>query len=100
MGLRVPEGMLELQRDVPRPAYLDGASFPPGLERLDDPEAVALARRFGQDLATTEASDAPNWESYEERMGFIYTLLRAFQCDPALFDLPPGTPEVPPEAQN
>ena len=40
-------------------------------------------------------SDAPDWESYDERMGFIFTLLRAHQCDPALFALPPGTPEAP-----
>jgi hypothetical protein len=94
MGLRVPEGMLELQRDVPPPAYLGGGAFPPGLECLDDPEALALALRFGQDPASAGASDAPDWESYDERMGFIFTLLRAYQCDPALFVLPPGTPEA------
>ena len=37
-------------------------------------------------------SDAPDWESYEERMGFIFTLLRAHQGDAALFDLPPDIP--------
>lgn len=95
MGLRVPEGVLELQRDVPPPAYLRGAAFPPALVRLEDPDAVALALRFGQDLATAQESDAPDWESYDERMGFIFTLLRAYQCDPALFGLPPGTPGAP-----
>ncbi|HYO41693.1 MAG TPA: hypothetical protein VES19_00715 [Candidatus Limnocylindrales bacterium] len=92
MGLRVPEGVLELQHDVPLPGYLGGAQFPPGLDRLDDPEALALAVRFGQDPDSAEGSDALDWESYDERMGFIFTLLRAYQGDPALFELPPGTP--------
>jgi hypothetical protein len=92
MGLRVPEGMLELQRDVPRPPYLGGAQFPPHLVHLDDPEACALATRFHQDPDSAAASDALDWESYDERMGFIFTLLRVYQCDPALFELPPGTP--------
>lgn len=52
----------------------------------------ALAARFGQDLASAADSDAPDWESYQERMGFIFTLLRAHQADPALWGLPPGTP--------
>lgn len=96
LGLRVPDGVLALDRDVPRPAYLGGAQFPTELERLDDPDARALAARFGQDVASAHDSDAPDWESYRERMGFIFTLLRAYQRDPALFDLPPGTPDVPP----
>jgi hypothetical protein len=94
MGLRIPEGVLELNRDVPRPAYLRGAQFPPELEHLEDPEALALASRFGQDVGSADDSDAPDWESYEERMGFIFTLLRSHQRDVSLFDLPPGTPEV------
>jgi hypothetical protein len=96
MGLRIPEGVVELGRDVPPPAYLGGPQFPPDLEVLDDPDAVALAARFGQGLASAAHSDAPDWESYEERMGFIFTLLRSHQCDPSLFDLPTGTPGVPP----
>ena len=92
LGLRVPDGMLELQRDVPRPAYLQGAQFPPELVHLDDPEACDLATRFHQDPDSAAESDALDWESYDERMGFIFTLLRVYQCDPALFELPPGTP--------
>jgi len=100
LGLRIPEGVLELHRDVPPPAYLGGAQFPATLRTLVDPEAVALAQRFGQDLDSADASDAPDWESYDERMGFIFTLLRSHQCDPALFALPEadeaaGAPEAP-----
>lgn len=94
MGLRIPEGVLELSRDVPPPAYLGGAMFPPVLAELHDEEAIALAARFGQDLDDAARSDAPDWESYEERMGFIFTLLRAHQRDPSLFALPPGTPDA------
>ncbi len=94
LGLRIAEGVLELDRDVPPPAYLSGAQFPPELEVLDDPEELALAARFGQDPGSAVHSDAPDWESYDERMGFIFTLLRSYQRDPSLFDLPPGTPEV------
>jgi len=92
MGIRIPEGVLELDRDIPPPPYLGGAPFPAELVTLDDPEALALAARFGQDLDSARHSGAPDWESYEERMGFIFTLLRAHQGDPALFDLPPATP--------
>jgi len=94
LGLRVPDGVLELDRDVPPPAYLEGAQFSPELADLEDPEALALAARFGQDPGSAVNSDAPDWESYEERMGFIFTLLRTYQADPSLFDLPPDTPEV------
>jgi hypothetical protein len=93
LGIRIPEGTLELSRDVPPPAYLSGALFPPELVHLEDPEAIELAERFGQDLDSAVDSDAPDWESYRERMGFIFTLLRAHQADPSLFELPPGTPE-------
>ncbi len=94
LGLRIPDGVLELDRDVPPPAYLGGAQFPPELDVLEDTDALALATRFGQDPGSAIHSDAPNWESYEERMGFIFTLLRSHQADPGLFDLPPGTPEA------
>ncbi len=94
LGIRIPEGTLELNRDIPAPAYLGGAMFPPELVRLGDPDAIALAARFGQDMDSAAESDAPDWESYRERMGFIFTLLRAHQADPSLFDLPPGTPEA------
>ncbi len=89
MGLHLPGIVLRLDRDVPRPAYLGGAQFPEAIMTLEDPDAIALARRFGQDLASAGDSDAPDWEDYRERMGYIFTLLRSFQQDPAIFALPP-----------
>jgi hypothetical protein len=88
LGLRIPDGVLALNRDVPPPRYLGGASFPNDLMVLEDGDAITLARRFGQDLTSTRDSDAPDWEIYEERMGYIFSLLRAYQQDAAIFELP------------
>ncbi len=88
MGIHLPDAVLALDRDVPPPAYLDGTEFPVDLASLSDPDLVALADRFGQAPDSAVNSDAPDWESYEERMGFIFTFLRAYQCDPALFEMP------------
>lgn len=88
LGIHLPGASLALDRDVPPPTYLGGAQFPPELVVLDDPELRALAARFGQDLASAANSDAPDWEDYRERMGFIFTFLRCYQCDPALFAMP------------
>jgi hypothetical protein len=89
LGIRVPQGILELEEDVPAPMYLAGPPFPEALLELTDIDAVELAIRFGQDLVSAIDSDAPNWEDYRERMGYIFTFLRAFQQDPEMFDLPP-----------
>jgi hypothetical protein len=88
MALRLPQGMLDLDEDVPAPNYLDGACFPACLAELTDPEALELCSRFGQDPGSTLHSDAPNWESYDERMGYIFTMERAFQQDPLIFEMP------------
>ena len=89
LGIHIPDGALELSHDVPSPHYLGGSPFPATLMELGDPEAIALATRFRQDLHSARDSDAPNWEDYTERMGYIFTLLRAYQQDPAMFELPP-----------
>jgi hypothetical protein len=88
MALRLPQGLLELDEDVPAPDYLKGAFFPACLAELRDAEALELCTRFGQDPGSILHSDAPNWESYDERMGYIFTLERAFQQDPFIFDMP------------
>jgi hypothetical protein len=92
MHIRIPDGDLTLDRDVPPPPYLGGRPFPDDLMTLEDPEALELAHRFGQSRDSAKRSGALDWEAYEERMGFIFTLLRAHQGDPALFDLPPESP--------
>jgi hypothetical protein len=94
LTIHVADGVLHRDRDVPPPAYLDGRQFPASLRDLADAEALGLAARFGQDPGSTRASDAPDWEDYDERMGFIFSFLRAYQQDPAIFHLPQGTPEA------
>jgi hypothetical protein len=89
LGIHIPDGALELDADVPAPTYLDGAAFPAALADLHDPDVLELAARFGQDLTSAIHSDAPNWEDYRERMGYIFTFLRAYQQDPRMFELPP-----------
>ncbi len=96
MRLLLPERELALDRDVPAPAYLGGEMFPETLRALEDPDAIGLARRFRQDVDSASRSDAPDWEDFAERMGFIFTLFRAYQCDPTLHAMPPGIPDPPP----
>jgi hypothetical protein len=98
MRLLLPECELALDRDVPPPHYLGGEMFPQPLRDLTDEEAAGLGQRFRQDLASASRSDAPDWENFEERMGFIFTLFRAYQCDPTLHAMPPGIPDPPPFA--
>jgi hypothetical protein len=90
MHLDMPDGALPLAKDVPPPSYLDGEMFPEPLRELDDPDAVAYAQRFNQRLDSAAHSRAADWEEFRERMGYIFTLFRAHQCNPGLFALPPG----------
>ena len=95
-------GMPRLRRDdqlrprhPPPPAYLNGPQFPAALCELADAEALDLAApvRPGPGLDADERR-APDWEDYDERMGFIFSFLRAYRQDRAVFDLPPGTPDA------
>ena len=97
MAIRMPQGVLELDKDVPPAQYLDGAAFPASLMTLVDADALALAVRFGQDPNSARYSNAPNWESYTERMGYIFTLLRVFQQDPQIFDMAMLAPAEDPD---
>ena len=84
-----PDGPLDVSRDVPIPGYLSGEQFPAVLADLSNPALVALAAQFGQSPATDVThSDAWTWESYDERMGFILTFFRAYQCDQRYYDVP------------
>lgn len=85
-----PDGPVSVARDVPRPSYLGGQVYPPVLATLEDDALVTLVRRFGQDPgADVRASDAPTWEDYDERMGYITCFFRCFQREPRYFDDPP-----------
>jgi hypothetical protein len=86
-----PDGPVQVHRDVPRPTYLHGAAYPDVLSQLQDERLVALVRQFGQDPGLDgTASDAPSWEDYDERMGYIVCFFRAFLRDARYYDEPPA----------
>jgi hypothetical protein len=88
--ITIPEGDLDVCRDVPRPRYLNGKQWPEVLTGLADRRLLELLAEYGQDSASARHSDAPTWESFEERMGFIACFFRAYQRDQSLFQRPPG----------
>lgn len=86
-----PDGPVPVQRDVPRPSYLHGAAYPDVLSQLQDERLVGLVREFGQNPGLDgTASDAPSWEDYDERMGYIVCFFRAFLREPRYYDEPPA----------
>ena len=89
ISFRLPDGEIRVTRDVPLPTYLCGEQWPAALDVLDDPALLALASRYAQDPHSTRASNAPDWQDLDERMGFIFCLFRAYQRDPAITGGPP-----------
>lgn len=92
--ITIPEGDLDVCQDVPRPRYLNGRQWPEVLTGLADRRLLGLLDEYGQDPASTRHSNAPTWESFEERMGFIACFFRAYQRDQSLYQRPPGLPPV------
>ncbi len=85
-----PDGEVDVCRDVPRPSYLHGSLYPSVVARLEDPTLVGLVTSFGQDPGMdTSASDAPSWEDYDERMGFIVCFFRGYLREHRYYDEPP-----------
>lgn len=84
-----PDGPLDVCEAVPAPGYLCGLRYPDVLSELSRPELCRLAARFDHPLVGgDEAGGASNWESYDERMGFIFAFFRAFARDTRYFDVP------------
>lgn len=98
--ITIPEGDLDVCQDVPRPRYLNGRQWPDVLTGLADRRLLDLLEGYGQDTASARHSNAPTWESFEERMGFIACFFRAYQRDPTLFQRPPGVPSQRSHADN
>ena len=80
----IPDGSLMVTRDIPSPRYLDGAQWPAALAHLRDPALLEMAHRYGQDPESDRYANATSWESFEERMGFIFCFFRAYQRDPSM----------------
>lgn len=90
VSVLTPDGPVQVHRDVPAPSYLCGEQYPPVLARLTDERLVRLVRRFGQDPGLdSSASDAPSWEDYEERMGYIVCFFRSYLREQRYYDEPP-----------
>jgi hypothetical protein len=78
--------------DIPWPNRI-----PPALQRLTNPDLIALLARFDDDLARLRTRGAENWSRLSDRMGFICELFRAEQQSGGLFDppfSPPATAEI------
>lgn len=85
-----PDGPVDVCRDVPRPSYLRGQHYPDVVQQLEDELLVNLVRQFGQDPGTdVSASDAPSWEDYDERMGYIVCFFRCYLREPRYYAMPP-----------
>jgi hypothetical protein len=95
VSIGIPDGDLDVCRDVPRPSYLGGQQWPSALARIRDRRLRDLLLDYGQDLDDVSESDVPSWEDFDERMGFIACFFRAYQQDPALFALPPDVVPAP-----
>ena len=84
-----PDGPLDVCRDVPRPSYLGGRMYPASLDPLTNVDLCELARRFHHAIgADDRTSNAATWESFDERMGYIFAFFRAFAGDIRFFDVP------------
>lgn len=84
-----PDGDVDVCRDVPRPSYLHGQRYPDVVRHLEDEALVSLVRDFGQDPGEdASASDAPSWEDYDERMGYIVCFFRSYLREMRYYDEP------------
>ncbi len=95
-----PDGPLDVCQDVPAPSYLQGRLYPLVLDHLTDPDLCDLATSFAHARNPDAAgSGASSWESYQERMGFIFAFFRAYARDDRYFVVPPAflpsTPSSP-----
>jgi hypothetical protein len=76
-----PRHPLRLGRDL-------GAAFPERLERLDDPELLALLGGIDPTPDSVRETGATDWAALPERMHFIADLFRCYQETSELLDPP------------
>ncbi len=67
---------------------LPNGPFGEHLEKLHDPELVALVLRFDADIESTCGSRAERWDELADRMRFIVELFRLHASDASLFEEP------------
>lgn len=77
MTLLMPDGVLHLGQDLPKP---QGAElFPDQLLNPTDPGLYSLLMQYQAHLNTTSHSHARNWAKLEDRMHYILNLFRSRQ---------------------
>ena len=82
MRLRLPNGYLELGRDLPT---LPGQPlYPEYLRTIEDEELHQLLSEYGAHDSTSVGCGASDWAYLPARMGYILELFRSRQCDPTL----------------
>ena len=82
MKLKLPNGVLELGRDLP---ILPGQPlYPEYLRTIEDDELHVLLSEYGAHDSTAIGSGAHDWAYLPARMGYILELFRSRQCDPIL----------------
>ena len=81
MTLSLPGEVLALGRDVP-------GRFPLDLQRIDNPDLLALLGRLDRTPDSTRGSGADSWASLTDRINYIADLFRVHQDDPKVFGDP------------
>lgn len=77
MTLTLPDGVLDLARDVPPLA--DGEPFPPALRELRLPEVRTLVEQWDATGGTGRGAGAHDWADLHQRMTYIVNLFRSRQ---------------------
>jgi hypothetical protein len=73
---------LRLHSDVPPPP--GKALYPPELEKLSNPDALAILEEFGADTPNAIGTGATDWTSLVQRMHYILVLFRSRQLESIL----------------
>lgn len=73
---------LHLSSDVPPPR--GKPLYPPDLEKLSNPDALAILKEFGADTPTAIGTGATDWSSLVQRMHYILVLFRSRQLESIL----------------
>jgi hypothetical protein len=73
---------LHLRSDVPPP--LGKPLYPPDLQKVSNPDALAILEEFGADTPTAVDTGATDWSNLVQRMHYILVLFRSRQLESIL----------------
>jgi hypothetical protein len=82
MKLTLPDGTLQLGKDLPAPP--GQPLYPSVLDPIDDRDAQELFVQYGADTPGTGHTAATDWARLSDRMRYILDLFRSRQCDTSL----------------